>query len=188
MSMSGSLVSLISPTSSCTRKGSLLPFEMADVILDVSFGVALTSESNLPYSKFKSHIYHLWHLHLFVIFERKGVSPLLAYESLSAFNSLHCNIFCRSRASPLLWKLSSTSCNSGLHCSFWLIEKQSAYHFYVTMLLNFPWLNQDQVYPRHLCFFLVYHVHNYTIIFPARYIYCEVSVLRLKFANMFCWC
>ena len=33
-------------------------------------------------------------------------------------------------------------------------------------------------------------MHNYTIIFifPAKYVYCEVFVLRLKLVNLFYWC
>ena len=46
-------------------------------------------------------------------------SPLLASQSLSAYHSLHCNMFCGSRVSPILRNQSSISCNSALYCSFW---------------------------------------------------------------------
>ena len=73
---------------------------------------------------------------------------------------------------------------------FALIVKQSGHPFYITIMLFFTRLNQHHFYPRHAFFFFTYPMHNHTIIFifPAKYVYCEVFVLRLKLVNLFYWC
>ena len=71
---------------------------------------------------------------------------------------------------------------------FALIAKQGAYSFYITIVLLFARLNQHQVYPRHALFFFAYPMHNHTIIFPAKDIYCEAVILSFKPVNLFYWC
>ena len=72
-------------------------------------------------------------------FGKKGCfSPLLASQSLSACRSYHCNIFCGSRASPLLRNLLSTSCSSVLHCCFCFDRKAKRLPLNITIVLNFP--------------------------------------------------
>ena len=120
--------------------------------------------------------------------ERLFFSSPHATSLQNSSSTLCVPIFCGSRASPLLWNQSSTSCNSALCC---FCSDRRAMHLLASHNNSaaFPLLNQHQVYPRHLCFFLTYPVYYHTIIFPAKDTCCKASVLRLKLVYLFyrCW-